>query len=169
MMQPPDHLQEHIDTIVKHEQEFLARRTRTERLGDFIAAFIGSLSFVTVHLCLFSAWMLVNIVHVGPIPQFDPPPFSLLGTLVALEAILLASFILMRQSRLARRADERDHLMLQVLLLTEKEITAVVRMELQVARRVGLNEIAKDENIEQLSRNTSIDDMAQTIQENLSL
>jgi hypothetical protein len=35
----------------------------------------------------------------------------------------------MRQARLARRADERDHLMLQILLLADKEVTAVLRMD----------------------------------------
>ena len=61
--------------------------------------------------------------------HFDPYPYSLLGTVVALEGLLLASFILMRQTRLGRRSDEREHLMLQVLLLTEKEITAVPQVE----------------------------------------
>jgi len=42
---------------------------------------------------------------------------------VALEAILLASFILMRQVRIWRRSEEREHLMLQILLLSEKELT----------------------------------------------
>jgi hypothetical protein len=37
-------------------------------------------------------------------------------TVVAVEAIFLASFIVMRQSRLSRRSDERDHLILQVLM-----------------------------------------------------
>lgn len=166
-MQSPNHVQEHIDTIVKHEQEFLARRTPAERVGDSIAGFVGSLRFVAVHLCLFSMWMVVNTVHFGSVPHFDPFPFSLLGTCVSLEAILVASFILMRQARLARRADERDHLMLQILLLTEKEITAVVRMNQQMAERIGLHGVAKDKEIEQLSQITSIDEVAQTIQENL--
>ncbi|MBA3916924.1 MAG: DUF1003 domain-containing protein, partial [Acidobacteriales bacterium] len=92
---------------------------------------------------------------------------SLLGTLMALEAILLASFILMRQSRTSRRGEERDHLMLQVLLLTEKEITAVLSMDRQIAERVGLQKVANDVEIQQLSQHTSIDDVAQTIKESL--
>lgn len=40
------------------------------------------------------------------------------------EAILLASFILMPQTRMSHRAEQRDHLMLKILLLTEREITA---------------------------------------------
>ena len=49
-------------------------------------------------------------------------PLPALALFVALEAILLASFILMRQGLLAKRADERSHLMLQLLLLAEKEM-----------------------------------------------
>ena len=95
-------------------------------------------------------------------------PFSLLGTVVAMEAILLASLILMRQSRLARRADEREHLVLQILLLTEKEVTAVIGMNQQIAKKVGLSDMKDSENIEQLSRNTSVDEVAQDIQKSLA-
>jgi uncharacterized membrane protein len=121
------HIQEHVDLIARHEQEFLEKRTHSERLGDQIADFAGSSTFVGLHLLVFVGWMMVNEWDFFCIPHFDPFPFSFLATLVALEAILLASFILMRQSRSARRADERDHLMLQILLLTEKEITAGTR------------------------------------------
>jgi uncharacterized membrane protein len=167
-LESPNQVQEHIDTILKHEQEFLARRTATERLGDAIAGFVGSLRFVLVHLCVFLFWVLANTLGIPGIPRFDPPPFSLLGTCVSLEAILIASFILMRQARLARRADERDHLMLQILLLTEKEITAVVRMNREMAGNIGLPAIARDQNIKELGEETSIDEVAQTIQENFS-
>jgi uncharacterized membrane protein len=167
-MESPSHVQEHISTIVKHEQDFLSRRTPTERLGDSLAAFIGSLPFVILHVTGFFFWMLVNTLHFGFVSQFDPYPFSLLGTCVSLEAILVASFILMRQARLARRADERDHLMLQILLLTEKEITAVVGMDRQIASKLGLTSVAKDREIQELEQRTSIDEVAQTIQDNLS-
>jgi uncharacterized membrane protein len=161
------HVQEHVDTILKHEQEFIARRTASERLGDTIAGFVGSLSFVAIHLCIFAFWIAANTMHLG-VPHFDPFPFSLLGTCVSLEALLIASFILMRQATLARRADERDHLMLQILLLTEKEISAVIRMNQEMAAKQGLSGIARDREIRELGEQTSIDDVAQTIQENLT-
>jgi uncharacterized membrane protein len=167
-VESPNQVQEHIDTILKHEQDFLARRTATERLGDTIAGFVGSLSFVVVHLCVFFFWVTANTFQIPGLPHFDRFPFSLLGTCVSLEAILIASFILMRQARLARRADERDHLMLQILLLTEKEITAVVRMNREMAAKIGLPAIARDQDIKQLGEETSIDEVAQTIQENFS-
>lgn len=73
----------------------------------------------------------------------------------------------MRQSRMSRRAEERDHLMLQVLLLTEKEITAVLAMNRKIAGQVGLQRVANDKELEQLSQHTSIDDVAQTLKNKL--
>ena len=160
-------IQKHIDLIAKHEQEFLLSRTRAERVGDLIAGFAGSFRFVGVHLVLFAGWMVLNTA--ASFHHFDPAPFSLLATIVGLEAILLASVILMRQSRMSRRSDERDHLMLQVLLLTEREITAVLGMDRQIAGQVGLAKVANEKEVEQLSKKTSIEDVAQTIKETLPL
>jgi uncharacterized membrane protein len=168
MAQTPTHVQSHVDTIAKHEQEFLSRRTPAERFGDSVASVVGNLGFAAAHIVIFLVWVLVNTVGVGRIPRFDPYPFQFLAVCLALEAILLASFILMRQARLGRRADEREHLILQILLLTEKEITAVVQMNRQIAAKIGLPGVAKDKEIEQLSRHTSIDEVAQTIQESIS-
>jgi uncharacterized membrane protein len=161
------HIQEHIDLIAKHEQDFLTSRTPAERLGDSFAGFAGSLSFVCIHVAIFAGWIAFNTASFTHARHFDPPPFPLLGTIVALEAILLASMILMRQARTNRRAEERDHLMLQILLLTEKEITALLGMDRKIAEEVGLQQVAEDEEIEQLSRHTSIDDVAKTIKDKL--
>jgi uncharacterized membrane protein len=159
------HIQEHIDVIAKHEQEFLAQRTQPQRLVDNIALFVGSVAFVSLHLVMFAAWMAWNVApHVR---HFDPAPFSLMGTLVALEAILLASLILTRQSRMGRRSDEREHLMLQILLLMEKEVTAVLKMDRQIAQEIGLEQAANNPETRVLSQPTSVDHMAQTIRDNL--
>ena len=68
---------------------------------------------------------------------------------------------------MSRRSDERDHLILQVLLLAEKEITAVLQIERQIAGMVGLSEVAKDSEITQLSQKTSIDNVAQSLKESM--
>jgi uncharacterized membrane protein len=162
------HLQEHIDIVVKHEEEFLARRTTAERLGDSLGAFVGSLTFIVIHLLWFAGWILLNTLPVAHVHHFDPPPFSLLNVVVALEAIFLASFIVMRQSRMSRRSDERDHLILQVLMLAEKEVTAVLQLERHIAAKAGLTNLSTDEEIVKLSEKTSIDEMAETIKESLS-
>lgn len=162
-----NHIQQHVDLIARHEQEFLAQRSGTDRVADGIASFAGSFRFVTLHLILFALWIGLNTLPVPGVRHFDPWPFSLLGTIVGAEAILLASFILMRQSRMGRRADERDHLMLQILLLTEKEITAVLEMNREMARDAGLHTVANAPQVRELVKQTSIEDVAQTIRESM--
>jgi uncharacterized membrane protein len=163
---PPNHLLDNIEMIAKHEQEFLSRRTRAERVSDVIATFIGSFPFVLAHLLLFGFWISYNTSR--HTHHFDPRPYGLLQTIVAMEAILAASFILMRQSRLGRRSDERDHLMLQILILTEKEITAALEMERHIAIEMGLQHRANTPEARELSKPTSIDDVAQTVKESFS-
>jgi len=159
-------IQEHIELIAKHEMEFLAQRTATERFADSVAEFIGSLQFVGLNLLIYATWILINTVL--PMHHFDPRPFALLQTCVAIEAIFVASFILIRQGRLGRRSDERDHLMLQILLLTEREVTAVLGMDRKIAEQVGLGREANRQEVRELSKDTSIDAMAQTIKESIT-
>jgi uncharacterized membrane protein len=161
------HLQQQIDLIAKHEQEFLAQRTSSEKLGDRMASFIGSLTYVAFHIVLVVVWIAYNTFPIHAPARFDPPPFPLLDVLLAFEAILVASFILMRQSRMSRRAEERDQLMLQILLLTEREITAVLGVNRKVAQSMGLHQVAADQEITQLSQQTSVDEVAQIIKETL--
>ena len=163
-----DHLKDHIEIIAKHEEEFLARRTTSERLGDVLGGFIGSLRFIVIHVAAFSCWILVNTLHVVGIRHFDPVPFPLLDTVVALEAIFLASFIVMRQGRLSRRSDEREHLILQVLILAEKEVTALLNLQQSLADHAGVPEVNRNAELSQLSQETSIDEVAKTIHESLA-
>jgi uncharacterized membrane protein len=159
------HIQEQIELIARHEQEFLEQRTRAERVSDEFAGFVGSLPFVAVQLCVFAVWIGINLLP--RMQHFDPKPFGLLQTCVGMEAILVASFILMRQARMGHRSDERDHMMLQILLLTEKELTALLGMDRQIASEMGLTRAANSPEVRDLSQETSIEDLRQTIKENL--
>ena len=112
--------QSHIDSIVRQEEEALERRSSSERLADAVGGFAGSLLFVVLHLVLLVVWLLINSGKIPTARPFDPYPFSLLGVIVAVEAVILSSFILMRQNRMMRRGERRDHLNLQVDLLAER-------------------------------------------------
>lgn len=162
---PRSHIQDHIELIARHEQEFLSQRTPAERIGDTIATSVGSFTFVISHTCLFLGWITFNILPATRPHHFDPHPFSLLSTLVGMEAILLVSFVLMRQLRMGRRADERDHLMLQVLLLSERELTLLLRMERQIAGRIGLTDIAGSHEVRELSKTMSIEGIAKKLRD----
>jgi len=157
----------HIDAIVKQEEEALERRSSSERFADGIGLFAGSLPFVLFHLVMMLAWLLVNSGQIRGLRPFDPYPFSLLGMIVAVEAVILSSFILMRQNRMMRRGELRDHLNLQVDLLAEKEITKVLQMVRAIGGHLGVQDIIRDKEIRELSQATSIESLSQTLEDRL--
>ena len=159
--------QSHIDSIVRQEEEALERRSSSERLADAVGSFAGSLLFVVLHLLLLVAWLLINSGKITSTRPFDPYPFSLLGVIVAVEAVILSSFILMRQNRMMRRGERRDHLNLQVDLLAEKEITKLLQMVRAICGQMGLQNIMADKEIRDLSQNTSIESLSQTLEDRL--
>jgi uncharacterized membrane protein len=159
--------QSHIDSVVRQEEEALERRSSSERFADAIGLFAGSLPFVLFHLVLMLAWLLVNSGQIRGLRPFDPYPFSLLAMIVAVEAVILSSFILMRQNRMMRRGELRDHLNLQVDLLAEKEITKVLQMVRAICGHMGLKDIMGDTEIRELSQTTSIESLSQTLEDRL--
>ena len=159
--------QSNIDSIVSQEEEALERRSSSERLADAVGGFAGSLFFVVFHLALVIAWLLVNSGKIPGARPFDPYPFSLLGVIVAVEAVILSSFILMRQNRMMRRGERREHLNLQVDLLAEKEITKLLQMVRAICGQMGLQNIMADKEIGELSQTTSIESLSQTLEDRL--
>jgi uncharacterized membrane protein len=163
----PQHVRDHVDTVARHEKEFLEERSTADCLGDGVAGFAGSLSFIAFHLLWIGGWLLVNTGLVSAFQRFDPPPFPLLAIVVAIEAVFLASFILMRQNRMTKRTDQRDHLMLQMTILVEKEVTKLLQIQRKIAGHMGLEDVMQDKSAKELSKATSVDNVVQTLKENI--
>lgn len=163
----PQTIQQNIDAISKLEQQFLQHRTTAERLADSIAAFAGSIYFVVLHVVGFVMWILINVKMIPWIYAFDPYPFIFLSMVVSLEGVLLATFVLMKQNRMSRRADQRAQLDLQINLLAEREATKNLQLLQRICVHLGMKEEAADAEIEELSQNTAIDSLAQDLMRNL--
>jgi uncharacterized membrane protein len=157
---------ENIDTVARMEREFLEQRSWTERLGDAIADFVGTMSFILVHLLALVAWVVINTGKVG-IPPFDPYPFVLLTMIVSMEGVLLATFVLMKQNRMSRRADQRNHLNLQIDLLAEKEITKILQLQQAMCERLGVRGAAADHEVDELSEHTAVEDLAKELEQKI--
>jgi uncharacterized membrane protein len=102
--------QRNIEAVARLEQEMLERRSRLDRVSDAITAFVGSIRFVLAHGVAFTAWVAVNSGAVPGVSPFDPFPFSFLNLILAAEAVLLSTFVLMSQNRQIHQADRRAHL-----------------------------------------------------------
>lgn len=73
------------------------------RLADTITGFAGSMPFVYVHVVWFTIWIVCNEGLLGDRLIVDPFPYGLLTMVVSLEAIFLATFVMISQNR----ADEK--------------------------------------------------------------
>ncbi|MEO5841793.1 MAG: DUF1003 domain-containing protein [Acidimicrobiales bacterium] len=82
-------------------------RRAEDRTADRITIFAGSMRFVYIHAIWFAVWVLVNIGLAGAGWEFDGFPFGLLTMIVSLEAIFLATFVMISQNRQSQRSDLR--------------------------------------------------------------
>lgn len=127
-----------IQKIADLEAENLNRRTLSERIGDRMVTLAGSGWFAFAHIVWFCVWIAVNRGWIRGIAPFDPYPFNLLTMVVSLEAIFITIGVLISQNRMARQADRRAHLDLQINLLAEQESTATLRLLGLIAERLGI-------------------------------
>jgi uncharacterized membrane protein len=134
----------------------------SDRVADRIGEFSGSMAFVLVHAVTISLWVLINLRILPVMRPWDPFPFILLGALVSIEAIFLSTFVLIKQSRMSRRADERAHLDLQINLLAEREMTLVLQMLDAICSRMGLH--AHQEELSELAAETPVEAVANELQ-----
>jgi uncharacterized membrane protein len=158
----------YIETIAEFERDFLQQRTLPERIADAIGKFAGSFTSVILHGLWFGGWVFINLGMVVPgIQPFDEFPFHTLQLLVALEAIFLSTFVLMRQNRLDTLADQHTHLALQINLLAEKETTKILQMLQSICDRLDLEELARDKETQRLSEETHLETLERELKEKL--
>lgn len=110
------------------DEEFKKRLTWQDKVADAITGFCGSMFFVYIHAFWFGFWLLANTGLIPGVEIFDPFPFGLLTLVVSLEAIILATFILISQNRQAEHSDLRSEYDYQVNLKTEKQITEILEL-----------------------------------------
>ena len=100
--------------------------------------------------------MTVNAGLIRGVQPFDRFPFPFLTMTVSLEAIFLALFVLASQNRLARQADKRSHLDLQIDLLAEREMTAVLQLLQDIARHLDIQTTVTPEQLRDLMKKTDL-------------
>ena len=129
-----------------------AQRSLADRVAATVAELCGSMRFVWIHVALFAAWILCNVLP--GLPHFDPYPFTFLTLCVSLEAIFLSSFILISQNYEMRISERRNQMDLQINLLAEQENTKMLQLLERIAVQVGveLDDVDEIRALEQATR-----------------
>jgi uncharacterized membrane protein len=156
-----------IDAIAKLEHEALLRRSPTERASDAIAKFIGSTAFLLLQILLVLTWSAINLGLISGLRSFDPFPFGILALVISSESVILTIFVLISQNRMARQAEKRAHLDLQVGMLAEQELTAVLQMQHKICESLGIDVESAKQELKSFSAATDVSKLASDLEDKL--
>jgi len=162
----PAAVAQNIDKIVQVESKALQPRSRSEALTGAIGGFVGTISFVVLQCLGCAGWIVVNAGVIHQIAPFDPFPFPLLSAITSLEAVLLTAFVLIKQNRMSAVMDRRDHLDLQVNLLTEREATQIIQMLDRLSAHLGVDH-QHDADSRELGRHVAVEHLVEELHSRL--
>jgi uncharacterized membrane protein len=154
--------QRNIEAVRELEEAAKEERKASDRVAEAIANFCGSMTFVWVHVVWFGIWILINVIP--RLPHIDPFPFTFLTLVVSLEAIFLSTFILISQNHDTKISERRNHLDLQINLLSEQENTQMLMMLRAIAEKVGAN-LSRDDQVRAMSEETKPQQLVKQIKE----
>jgi uncharacterized membrane protein len=155
-------VERNIRELYEHREDHRRSLTSYERAANRIAMYCGSAQFVIVNAAFFVLWIVLNVGWLG-IKPFDPYPFGLLTTMVSLEAIFLSLFVLLSQNRMQKLSDRQSELDLQVNLLTEHELTDVLRTVDAIAAKLRVK-LPDDPDKQEMSSTTDANQMLAEIE-----
>jgi len=131
-------IQRNIRKIIRIRQKAVREQSLQDRIANGMTYFSGSMGFFYLHIMWFGFWFLLNTGHLGIAP-FDPYPYGFLTMVVSLEAIFLATFVLISQNLLAKETERLTDLGLHTSLLTEHELTRVLQMLHAIQCKIGIS------------------------------
>jgi uncharacterized membrane protein len=115
-----------------------AKRNPAEKFADLLTAKLGSITFLALNALWFTTWILWNTGKLPGLEPFDPYPFGFLTMVVSLEAIALAIIVLISQNREARVNELRDEVDLQINMVTEEELTKLIKLVVTMLETQGV-------------------------------
>lgn len=129
-----------IEAILKLEKEGQRELSHVHRLFHRAGWFVGTIYFSAFQCISLLVWIGLNVGPEHLRQPFDPYPFPLLSLVLALEAVFLTSFVLVRQAAIDKQSERRNHLDLQINMLAEEEATAILKLLRLIAARMDIDE-----------------------------
>jgi uncharacterized membrane protein len=125
----PTHIDETVQAIEKLRSEHRESATTLQRSVNFVIDFLGRPPAAVTLAVGLTAWVVLNLaeVKVGR-PALDPPPFAWLSIFVSVAALLMAVLILAAQRHATQLAARRDHLTLQLALVSEQKSAKIIAL-----------------------------------------
>jgi uncharacterized membrane protein len=82
-------------------------------------------------------------------------------------AFFLTIFVLISQNRMAREAERRSHLDLQVGMLAEQELTVMLQTLQKLCQHAGVDVKSSDQQVQRFSETTDVQKLASELKDKL--
>jgi uncharacterized membrane protein len=111
------------------------KRSTSQRFAENIGGFVGRPTFLIVILIFVILWIGANLaLHYGGRTMFDESPFVALHGIMGLAGLLTTVVVLIKQNRISRLSEQRDHLDLKVTLLIEQKTAKLIDLMEELRR-----------------------------------
>jgi uncharacterized membrane protein len=128
---------ENVRKIAQLEEAAHRERSLGERVADQFSAFIGSWTFIIGQSVLLAGWIVLNVI--AWMRHWDPYPFTFLNLALSFQAAYASPIIMMSQNRQARLSERRNHLDLQINILSEQENTQMLLLLRKISERLEID------------------------------
>lgn len=154
---------ESILAFYSREEQKISRAQRVlEHLGNYLEQPLYPLAIIFMA----AVWIVANeLAPVFDLEPLDPAPYFWLQGIVSLGALLTTTVVLIKQRRLARLAEQRAHLDLQVNLLTEQKATKLIQLLEELRRDLPMVRNRHDPEAHAMQQPTDPEEMLAAIDE----
>jgi uncharacterized membrane protein len=162
----PEHVGHKIQTTAELFAKAESRVGRHQLAIERITDFIGRPATAYVLASVVAGWILANVLA----PRFgvrpvDPPPFGWLQVAACIAALLMTVTILTTQNRVAKLAQQRAQLDLQVNLIAEEKIAKLVALIEELRRDLPSVKNRKDPLADAMTEAVDLDAVAGKLDE----
>ena len=155
-----------IETIIGFQAKQQEKLPFKDRVVEKIASFFGKSEFLYLQLLFFVSWAICSRIAPQLLP-FGLPVFDAKEMGVDIAALLIATGVLVQQSRQDRLAEQRSHLTLQINLLTEQKIAKLIELVEELREDLPTIRDRKDLEAKIMQQATDPQIVLDILQENL--
>jgi uncharacterized protein DUF1003 len=158
-------VEENVQAVKRWERAILLARSKAEQLSDWIACTAGERAGLTASCALVRRVGDCQFRPGRTSSPVRPVSVSLPHDDCVVGGDLLGAFVLASQNRLSRQADKRSHLDLQIDLLAEREMTAVLQLLQDIAEHLEVRTTVTPEQLRDLMKKTDLRQLTNRMEE----
>ncbi len=155
--------QNYVGLIRTLEAQTLSKRTISIKIADILTSRFGTARFFIILLIVTIIWILFNVGVIPGVPIYDPYPFILLTMIASVGAIFLTVIVLISQNRQSYINTLRNELLLQMILISERELTKALQI-LNKRLNKGVN---RDKELKEMLNQTNVSLIQKIIEKQL--